>query len=198
MRHEVATYDRLRDLAHDFDATMIAGAVTPPMNGRMWVADRALDELLLPDGQACMVTMLIAPGGPSQHHVALGQGRLDAGDRQRLAELAATTSAALCEGRLALLTPADWISLHSSPDSGMNLLVDDAAADSVHIDSRGSEVGGAYDDPLIQRAQAMGWPANLSNGQWLFLDQQPLYHILAKENVGRDVILVVAHHADTC
>jgi hypothetical protein len=197
MRHEVTAFDRLRELAHDLDATMIAGALAPPMNGRMWVADRALDELLLPDGQACMVTMLIAPGGPPQHHFALGHGTLDAGGRQHMGELAATTSAALYEGRLALLTPADWISLHSSPESEMSSLAADPAVDAVHIDSRGSEVGGAYDDALIQRAQAMGWPANLSNGQWLFLDERPLYHILAKENVGRDVILVVARHADT-
>jgi hypothetical protein len=197
MRHEVATYDWLRDLAHDFDATIIAGAVAPPMNGRMWVADRALDELLLPDGQACMVTMLIARGGPPQHHIALGRGMLDADGRQRLSELASKASAAIYEGRLALLTPADWISLHSSSESGMSSLADAPAANSVDIDSRGSEVGGAYDDQLIQRAQALGWPANLRNGQWLFLDEQPLYHILAKENVGRDAMLVVARHADT-
>src|SRR5688572_8073378 len=116
MPHEVAPYDRLRDLAHDLDATIIAGAVAPPMNGRMWVADRVLDELLLPDGQACMVTLLIAPGGSPQHYVALGRGTLDEVGRQRLSELAATTKAALYEGRLALLTPADWITLHSSPN----------------------------------------------------------------------------------
>src|SRR3954449_224499 len=98
MPHELTVYDQLRDLAHDLDATIIAGAVTPPMNGRMWVADRALDELLLPDGQACMVTMLIARGGPPQHHLALGHGTLDADGRQRLGERASTTSAAVYEG----------------------------------------------------------------------------------------------------
>jgi hypothetical protein len=197
MPHEVAAYDRLRDLAHDLGATMIAGALAPPMNGRMWVADRALDELLLPDGQACMVTMLIAPGGAPQHYIELGHGTLDELGRQRLAELAAATKAALYEGRLALLTPADWISLHAASDSEVRSVAADAAADAVHIDSRGSEVGGAYDDVMMQRAQAMGWPANLNNGQWLFLDEQPLYHLLAKVNVGRDVVLVVARHADT-
>src|SRR5215210_2651262 len=116
MRHEVAAYDRLRDLAHDLDATIIAGAVAPPMNGQIWVADRALDELLLPDGQACMVTLLIAPGGPSQHYVALGRGTVDEVGRQRLGELAAATKAALYQGRLALLTPADWLTLYPPPD----------------------------------------------------------------------------------
>jgi hypothetical protein len=197
MPHELAPYDRLRDLAHDLDATIIAGAVAPPMNGRMWVADRALDELLLPDGQACMVTLLIAPGGAPQHYVALGRGTLDAVGRQRLGELAATTRTALYEGRLALLTPADWLTLHSPPDQHSGSVAAEAAMDGVRTDSRGSEVGGAYDDALIQRAQAMGWPANLSNGQWLFLDDRPLFHLMATENVGRDVILVVARHADT-
>src|SRR3954469_22642573 len=112
MRHEVAAYDQLRDLAHDLDATIIAGAVAPPMNGRMWVADRALDELLLPDGQACIVTLLIAPGGSPQYYVALGRGTVDELGRQRLAELAVATKAALYQGRLALLTPADWLALH--------------------------------------------------------------------------------------
>src|SRR5215207_4734042 len=117
MQHELTAYDQLRDLAHDLDATIIAGAVAPPMNGRMWVAGRALDELLLPDGQACMVTLLIAAGGPPQHHIALGRGTLDEAGRQRMAELAATTRSSLYEGRLALLTPADWLALHSSPGS---------------------------------------------------------------------------------
>src|SRR3954467_12730000 len=115
MRHEVAAYDRLRDLAHDLDATIIAGAIAPPMNGRMWVADRALDELLLPDGQPCMVTLLIAAGGSPQHYIEFGRGTLDEVGRQRLEELAATIRASLYWGRLALLTPADWIRLHSAP-----------------------------------------------------------------------------------
>jgi len=194
MPHEVASYDQLRDIAHELDATIIAGAVAPPMNGRMWVADRALDELLLPDGQACMVTLLIAPGGSPQHSVALGRGTLDEAGRQRLGELAATTNTAIYEGRLALLTPTDWIKLYQSSDQ----LPGSVAAGVVNgafTDSRGSEVGGAYDDALIQRAQALGWPANLSNGQWLFLDDRPLYHLMAKENVGRDIVLVVARHA---
>src|SRR5215213_11781592 len=146
MRHELAPYDQLRGLAHDLNATIIAGAVAPPMNGRMLVAGRALDELLLPDGQACMVTLLIAPGGPPQHYIALGRGTLDEAGRQRLRELAAATRSSVYEGRLALLTPADWIRLHSSPGSLPDSLVGDAAVDGVHTDSRGSEVGGAYDD----------------------------------------------------
>jgi hypothetical protein len=197
MRHELAPYDQLRDLAHDLNATIIAGAIAPPMNGRMMVAGRALDELLLPDGQACMVTLLIAAGGPSQHHIALGRGRLDEVGRQRLGELSAATRSSLYQGRLALLRPADWITLHSSTGSLPGSLAADAAVDGEHTHSRGSEVGGAYDDALMQRAQAMGWPANLSNGQWLFLDDRPLFHIMAKENVGREVVLVVARHADT-
>jgi hypothetical protein len=48
MQHEVAAYDRLRDLDHDLDATITAGAIAPPMNGRMWVADWVLDELRCP------------------------------------------------------------------------------------------------------------------------------------------------------
>jgi hypothetical protein len=197
MQHERAPYDLLRDLAHDLDITIIAGAVAPPMNGLMLVAGRALDELLLPDGQACMSTLLIAPGGPPQHYISLGHGTLDEQGRRRLAEHADRTKLALYEGRLALLTPADWITLHSSSDHLPDSLAAEAAVDSIHINSRGSEVGGAYDDALIQRAQALGWPANLRNGQWLFLDEQPLFHLLAKENVGRDVVLVVGRHADT-
>src|SRR5215212_7152548 len=142
MQHERAPYDQLRDLAHDLDATFIAGALAPPMNGRMLVAGRALDELLLPDGQACMVTLLIAPGGPPQHHIKLGRGTLDEAGRRRLGELAAATKSSLYEGRLALLTPADWIRLHSSPGSLPSSLAADAAVEAVHTDSRGAEVGG--------------------------------------------------------
>src|SRR5215216_243026 len=130
MRQELAPYDQLRDLAHDLNATIIAGAVAPPMNGRMWVADRALDELLLPDGQACMVTLLIAPGGPPQHYIALGRGTLDEDGRQRLRELAAATRSSIYEGRLALLTPADWLRLHPSPDPLPGSLAADPAVDS--------------------------------------------------------------------
>jgi len=168
MQHELTAYDQLRDLAHELNATIIAGAVAPPMNGRMLVAGRALDELLLPDGQACMVTLLIAPGGPPQHYIALGRGTLDEAGRQRLGELAAATKTGMYEGRLAILTPADWLTLHPSPNSAAGSLSANAAADDIHTNSRGSEVGGTYDDALIQRAQAMGWPANLSNGQWYF------------------------------
>jgi hypothetical protein len=196
MQHERTPYDQLRDLAHDLNATIIAGAVAPPMNGRMLVAGRVLEELLLPNGQECMVTLLIAPGGPPQHHIALGRGTLDEAGRQRLRELAATTRSSFYEGRLALLSPADWLTLHPSPDLPAGSLPADAAVKDTNTDSRGSEVGGAYDDALMQRAQAMGWPANLSNGQWLFLDERPLFHLLATENVGRDVVMVIARHAD--
>ena len=117
MPHQVTVYDRLRDIAHDLDATFIAGAVGPPMNGRMWVANRSLEEVLLPDGQARMVTLLIAPGGPAQQSVALGRGILDQQARQRLAEVAAETQASLYEGRLALLTPADWVAGIAAPSA---------------------------------------------------------------------------------
>jgi len=196
MRYEAADYDRLRDLADDLDATFIAGAVAPPMNGRMLVADRVLDELVLPDGLACMATLVIAPGGPPQHHIAIGRGTLDEAGRQRLREMASATKAALYEGRLALLTPADWLRLHPSPEQLPNSVAP-GVADGAPVHAGMPDSRGVEDNALLQRAQAMGWPANLSNGQWLFLDQQPLYHIMSKENVGRDVVLVVARHART-
>jgi hypothetical protein len=194
MRHELTLYDQLRDLAHDLGASIIAGAVAPPMNGRMLVAGRPLEELLLPDGSACMVTLLIAPGGPPQHHIALGRGTLDDVGHKRLRELAATTKLALYEGRLALLTPADWIALHPPPEQSPDPVAP-GVTDGARVHAGIPDSAGVEDNALIERAQARGWPANLSNGQWLFLDQQPLYHIMAKENVGRDVILVVARHA---
>jgi hypothetical protein len=196
MAHQVASYDRFRELAHDLDATMIAGAVAPPMNGRMWVADRALDELLLPDGQACMVTMLIAPGGPPQHYIALGHGTLDEAGRQRLGDLAAATRAALVEGRLALLTPADWLALHPSPEQLPGAAGAANVLDGMPIDSGDSEIGSVENSALLERAQAQGWPSNLSNGPNLFVDDRPLYHIMAQENVGRNIVLLVARHAD--
>jgi hypothetical protein len=197
MRHEITDYDRLRDLAHELDATIIAGAVAPPMNGQMWVADRTLEELLLPDGEACIVTLLIAAGGAPQHHIDVGRGALDEAGRQRMSELAAAIGASLHQGRLALLTPADWLALHPSPDQRPDSGAVPGAVEGGHLNTEGAQVEGSRNDALLEQAQAHGWPANLSNGPTLFLDERPLYHIMAQENVGRNVVLVVARHADT-
>jgi hypothetical protein len=191
-----AVYDQLHQLAGDLGLTFIAGALGPPMDGRLWIADHALDEVLLPDGQPCVATLLIAPGGPPENQVSVGRGRLDAQGLQRLRKIVSATHAALYEGRLAHLSPTDWLALHASPPPPQGTLNDPDAAAAARPNSGNSEMRGFDDDAVIRQAKAAGWPANVGNYRTLFLDDQPLYHLLAKENTGRNVILVVGRVGD--
>lgn len=191
MERTQTPFDLLHSVAREVGAMIVAGALAPPMDGRMWIGKQSLEELLLPDGAPRMVMLLLLPGGPPERHATRGHGFLSDEGQRRLSEVATAAGARVLRGRLALLTPETWL------DRGQGASVDGpveepygtAANPRPHPDN--VQGRGVDHDPVIEHARAHGWPANFGNYPTLFLDDRPLFNIMAQENVGRDVVLVV-------
>lgn len=166
------SFDALLTTARDLAITVVTGQLGPPVAGRMWIGTHTLDTLLCPDQAARQVALLIAPGGPGWTHIRTGRRTLTAEDRIRLARDAAAAGGSVYEGRLAVLTPATWLTRH----------------DGVPRDA----------DPAtsLPAATAAGWPANCGNDRVLFLDDQSICALLAQGNVGRTVTLLVGTIAE--
>lgn len=193
--HARASYDDLLKLARDLGMTAIMGAITPPLNGRMWIGDQTLEGLLLPDGQARQVVLAIAPGGPPRVHRALGKSTLDADGRARVEQAVLAAGGHVYHGRLALLTPRLWLEQHAdrAPDARRQEQMATAAGNWTR-DMQGAE-GRSEFSPILPAAVAAGWPRNVGDRPTLFLDDKPLFHLMEKENVGRNVLLLVGEIA---
>lgn len=161
------SFDALLATAHDLAITVITGQLGPPIEGRMWIGNRALDTILCPDGAERQVAILIAPGGPGQTTIRIGRRTLDATDLDRLAQNSAAAGGSLTQGNLAVLTPEMWLARHDSAPH-----------------TAGTQT-------TLAAATAAGWPASCGNNPVLFLDDMPIYALLAQANVGRTVTLLV-------
>lgn len=193
--HTAYDYDGLLKLARDLDMTSIMGALTPPLNGRMWFGDQTLEDLLLPDGKARQVMLVIAPGGPPQIHHAPGKGTLDADSRARVEQAVHAAGGQAYQGRLALLTPERWLEHHADQAHDANRQEQLAtAAGNWTRDMQGTEKRAAFSSILPAAVEA-GWPRNIGDQATLFLDDEPLFHLMEKQNVGRNVLLLVGEIA---
>ncbi len=161
------SFDALLATAHDLAITVITGQLGPPIDGRMWMGNRALDAILCPDGAERQVAILIAPGGPGHTAMQIGRRTLGATDLDRLTQNSAAAGGSLTQGWLAVLTPEMWLARH------------DRARHS------------AGTQTTLAAATAAGWPASCGNNPVLFLDDLPIYALLAQANVGRTVTLLV-------
>jgi hypothetical protein len=161
------SFDALLATAHDLAITVVTGQLGPPMDGRMWIGNRALDTILCPDGAERRVAILIAPGGPGRTAIHIGRRTLDAADLDRLTQNTAAAGGSLTQGWLAVLTPEMWLARHNSAPH-----------------TAGTQT-------TLAAARAAGWPASCGNNPVLFLDDMPIYALLAQANVGRTVTLLV-------
>jgi hypothetical protein len=160
-------FDALLATAHDLSITVVTGQLGPPIDGRMWIGNRALDMLLCPDGIGRQVAILIAPGGPGRTTIQIGRRTLGAADIDRLAQNTTDAGGSLTQGWLAVLTPEMWLARHDSAPQNES------------------------SQTTFEAATAAGWPASCGNNPVLFLDDLPIYALLAQANVGRTVTLLV-------
>lgn len=167
MAYVHTNFDALLTTARDLAITVVTGRLGPPMAGRMWIGKHCLDTILCPDQSERWVALLIAPGGPGETQIRTGRRILEAADLTRMAQDAAASGGSVYRGRLAVLTPALWLTRY----------------------------GGAphtTDTPAtLAAATAAGWPANCGNNPVLFLDDRSIFALLAQGNVGRTVTLLV-------
>jgi hypothetical protein len=161
------SFDTLLATAHDLGITVISGQLGPPIDGRMWMGNRALDIMLCPDGAERQVAILIAPGGPGGTTIRTGNRALDAAGIDRLTQNTTAAGGSLTQGCLAVLTPEMWLARHDSAPQ-----------------NAGSQT-------TFEAATAAGWPASCGDNPVLFLDDLPIYALLAQANVGRTVTLLV-------
>ena len=160
-------FDLLLSGARDLDISVITGRLWPPKVGDMWIGDQSLDELLLPHATRDAVALAIIPGGPGWEHVRMGKGTLDAEEFERLSQLVRAAGGHIYQGRLARLTPKDWLEQHPQLQQA------------------------AVGQSTLDMAKAAGWPASFGNYPVLFLDDRSIYHLLAREDVGRNVTLLI-------
>jgi len=160
-------FDLILNTARDLDITVVTGRLWPPRAGSIWLDDQSLEEILLPHASRDGVALGVIPGGPGWEHIRPGKSGLDAEKLERLAQIVAEAGGTLYQGRLELLTPQQWLERHGQTQQFSNT------------------------QAMIEAARASGWPAEFGDYPVLFLDAQPIFHLLARENVGRNVTLLV-------
>jgi hypothetical protein len=173
MTHGDTSFDALLATAHDLAITVVTGQIGPPIDGRMWIGNRALDSILCPDRAERRVAILIAPGGPGWTHIRSGQRTLGATDLNRLTQHTAAAGGSLTQGWLAVLTPDMWLARHESARHN------------------------AGTQTTFEDATAAGWPASCGDNPVLFLDDLPIYALLSQANVGRTVTVLVGTVEET-
>ena len=167
------SFDDLLATAHELAITVVTGQLWPPIDGRMWIANRALDAILCPDHTERRVAILIAPGGPGATTIRIGQRTLDGCGLDRLTQNTTAAGGSLTQGWLAVLTPEMWLARHDSAPHN------------------------AGTRTTLEAATAAGWPASCGDNPVLFLDDLPIYALLSQASVGRTVTLLVGTVAET-
>ena len=194
MKRTQTPFEALEQLASDLDIGFISGALQPPDAGRLILGERSLAEILLPVWSAGTAAIAVAAGGPPHEHVSIGRSALNADALARLEAAAQAAGGHVYQGRIAQLTPADWLERHGDAVSSRGEGAPSTNARGWRDDMPNAEItslASLETSPLLAAAQAAGWPATFANEPVLFLDDQPLYYLLMRENVGRNVTLLI-------
>jgi hypothetical protein len=191
MAHPGTIFDALFDTARDLGITFISGPLQPPQAGRLWLDDRSLEDILLPTWQDRTVAMAIIAGGPGVKRVLSGNATLDAAGLVRLEQAAAAAGGHVYSGRLARLTPADWLRLHGETPEQARAHEPPPLPGGWQDNPTTAEIAALDADPVYEAALAAGWPATFADEPVLFLGDQPLYHLLMRQDVGRVVTLLI-------
>ena len=196
MAQPETSFDALRATARDLDIGFISGPLQPPEAGRLWIGHQTLAELLLPGWADRNVALAIIAGGPGTGRILSGSARLDLQRLARLEQAATTAGGHVYQGRLALLTPADWLRLHGQTAQQARQAEPPPRPGEWQDNPATAVIASLDTDPVYEAARAAGWPATFANEPVLFLGDQPLYHLLMRENVGRVVTLVIGELED--
>ena len=191
MARTETTFDMLMQVARDLDIGFISGPIQPPEAGRIYLGHQTLAEILLPEWADRLLVVGIIAGGPGRKLVFIGKSTLDVDRLARLEQAVSVAGGYMYQGRLAELTPADWLRLHG--DTAKDALSQEPPArpGGWQDDPTTAEIAALDTDPLYEAARAAGWPATFGNEPTLFLGDQPLYHLLMRENAGRVVTLLI-------
>jgi hypothetical protein len=160
-------FDTLLDMALDMDITIVSGPLAPPYEGQMWIGDRVLTDILEVRRPGPPVAIAIVPGGPGSEYIQAGRGTLDVEGLARLARKTGDAGGHVYQGMLNSYTPEEWIERH------------------------GGQQQVSESQSVLEAARSLGWPATFDDDRVLFLDDKPLYHLLARENAGRVVTMLV-------
>ena len=60
-----------------------------------------------------------------------------------------------------------------------------------HDNLENAEIAALDTGPVLAAARAAGWPAAFADEPVLFLGDEPLYYLLMREDVGRNVIMLI-------
>jgi hypothetical protein len=184
-------FDALFDTARDLGIGFVSGPLQPPEAGQIWLGKHNLADFLLSRWADRSAAIAIARGGPGDKRLLTGTAVLDDAGLARLEQAAATAGGHVYRGRLALLTPADWLRLHGTT-AAQALDAERPPRPSGWQDNPTAAHIAALDtDPVYEAARAAGWPATFANEPVLFLGDEPLYHLLMREDVGRVATLLI-------
>jgi hypothetical protein len=191
MSERETNYDALLEVARDLKLGFISGPLQPPEAGRLWLGNESLADILLPAWSDRRVAIAVMPGGPGRERVFAGSAVLSSSDLARLEQAAASAGGHVYQGRLALLTPADWLRLHGGDPQRAASAEPPPRPAGWQDNPATAQVASLDTGPVYEAARAAGWPATFADEPVLFLGDQPLYHLLMRENVGRVVTLLI-------
>jgi hypothetical protein len=190
MARTETVFDALQKLARDLEIGFVSGPLQPPQGGRLFLGSRSLAEILLPAWADRRVAIGIVAGGPGSEHASIGKAQLGADAVMRLIEGVEAAGGHVYQGRLALLGPEDWLRTHG-PGSPNDAPYSLPSQGTWNDNPTTAEIAGLDASPLMNEARAAGWPAAFANEPVLFLDDEPLYYLMMRENVGRVVTLAI-------
>ena len=191
MARTETAFDALFKLARDLDIGFVSGPLQPPEAGRMFLGGRSLAEILLPAWAGRRVALGIVAGGPGAERVSIGKGLLGADGAARLVDAVEDAGGHVYQGRLAHLTPEDWLRIHG-PGSLNDAPYQLPSQGTWQDNPATAEIASLDVSPLMNEARAAGWPAAFANEPALFLGDEPVYHLMMRENVGRVVTFLIA------
>jgi hypothetical protein len=183
-------FEALEQLARDLDIGFISGPLQPPEAGQLYLGSRSLAEILLSTWANRPVALAVAAGAPTYEQVLTGTAMLNADALARLERAVHEAGGHVYQGELAQLTPAEWLQLHARSTS-----VQSERAPSNPYDSHDNLANAPIASPVTQStlaaASAAGWPPAFGDEPVLFIGDEPLYYLLMRENVGRNVTMLI-------
>jgi hypothetical protein len=191
MARTQTAFEALEQLARDLDIGLVSGPLQPPESGQLFLGDRSLAEILLTTWADQPIALAIAAGGPSYEQVVDGTASLDADALGRLEHAVHAAGGHVYQGRLAQYTPAEWLQRYGGPVNLQSERAPSSATYGWHDNLANAEIASLDTGPVLAAARAAGWPAAFADEPVLFLGEEPVYYLLMRENVGRNVTMLI-------
>jgi hypothetical protein len=191
MARTQTTFEALEQLARDLDIGLIRGPLQPPQAGQLFLGNRSLAEIVLSTWADRPVALAIAAGGPTHEQVVARTATLGADALARLERTIHAAGGHVYQGRLAQLTPAEWLQRHGGPASMQSERAPSSATYGWHDNLANAEIAALDTGPVLAAARAAGWPAAFADEPVLVLGDEPVYYLLMREDVGRNVTMLI-------